>query len=67
MATRSHTPILLFSGFLYDLTQSYDSSFVVAGILLAASGAVLLPIPLLKKSRCFKSYYEVDDGKAQDL
>jgi len=58
-----------FAGFLYDWTKSYDSSFIVAGLLLAASGAVLLPIPLLNKCRCTRKLMkgEVEGEKEQEF
>lgn len=36
-----------FSGWLYDITGTYDLSFYLAGLFIALSGALLLVMPLI--------------------
>lgn len=51
---------LLFTGWLYDGTGSYDVSFIVAGVIVALSGIMLFFIPLVR--RCIKT----DDDESED-
>lgn len=36
-----------FSGWLYDITGTYNLSFYLAGLFIALSGALLLVMPLI--------------------
>lgn len=40
-----------FSGWLYDITGTYDLSFYLAGLFIALSGALLLVMPLINLYR----------------
>lgn len=40
-----------FSGWLYDITGTYDLSFYLAGLFIALSGALLLVMPLISLYR----------------
>lgn len=44
---------LLFLGWLYDITGTYDLSFYLAGLFIAISGAILLIVPLIGFLRNF--------------
>jgi len=43
--------VLLSAGFLYDVTQNYDNSFHVAGVMFVAGGVIccLLHMPSLQR------------------
>lgn len=43
------------SGWLYDITGTYDLSFYLAGLFIALSGALLLVMPLLGLYRKFQN------------
>jgi len=39
------------TGWLYDISNSYNNSFYMAGICLVVSGAILYPIPCIQRRR----------------
>lgn len=39
--------VFIVSGWLYDITGTYDLSFYLAGFFIALSGALLLAMPLI--------------------
>lgn len=45
------TRFLFVSGWLYDITGTYDLSFYLAGFFIALSGVLLLAMPLISLYR----------------
>lgn len=61
-------------GWIYDATNSYDIAFMISGILIVLAGTLLSFVPLMKKSRCCKSKFlveednnETNDDKIKDI
>ncbi len=42
-------PVSLFAGWVFDATENYDASFWLMGAMIALSGIMLYPIPLIQK------------------
>lgn len=40
------------TGWIYDMTQSYDPGFYLAGALIALSGLMLFAIPYMQTTDC---------------
>lgn len=47
------TSVVWLSGWLYDITGTYNLSFYLAGLFIGISGLMLIVIPILKRYRRF--------------
>jgi len=43
--------VVVCTGWLYDISESYDNSFYMMGICIVVSGAMLYPIPCIQRWR----------------
>ena len=50
-ASHCYLLMLLRSGWLYDISNSYDNSFYMMGVCIVVSGAMLYPIPCIQRWR----------------
>lgn len=57
----------LISGSLYDLTESYDPGFCLAGVAIALSGLILFLIPPMQRWRLRKSGESPKKSSAEDI
>lgn len=48
-------PNFLFQGWIYDITNTYDLSFYIAGFFIGLSGLLLLVLPALGKYKKYKA------------
>lgn len=55
------------SGWLYDITGSYDLSFYLAGFFIALSGALLLVMPLISLYRRLCRNESTDESADTDF
>ena len=49
--SRCYLFMLLHSGWLYDISNSYNNSFYMMGVCIVVSGAMLYPIPCIQRWR----------------
>jgi len=45
------------TGWLYDVSNSYDNSFYMMGICIFVSGAMLYPVPYIQRWRLSRNKY----------
>jgi len=50
------------TGWLYDISNSYNNSFYMAGICLVVSGLMLYPIPCIQRRRLMQDSEETQLG-----
>lgn len=60
--TMFNSNILIFLGWLYDITGTYNLSFYLAGLFIAMSGALLVILPATKRYRKFQSLQRQASG-----
>lgn len=50
------------AGYIYDITQTYDLSFYLAGFFIVISGLMLLILPAIGKYKRYKALKIQDSG-----
>lgn len=58
-------PTFFFTGWLYDITGTYDLSFYLAGFFIALSGLLLVVLPTLKRYRKFQNLHAANENKTR--
>lgn len=55
----------MFSGWIYDITETYDLSFYLAGFFIALSGLLLFVLPVTKRlKRTYGKLYRRETASA---